>query len=1212
MPGPALAQTPAPVQAPIPAPTVTPGPAPTVTQPRGNAAAQEALNGGGGEAVQIFVTEIESGGAARAREMLAAAGPGDRSTVEAAVRQALGEEEATALIAEVPVGAGRTPPVEEAPQEEEQEPVEEQTVEETAALGGDGTGGTGGAGGPGGPGQGVAGGPSTSGPAPAPPGANVQGLPTSDLALIHQELIEHQRWSGARTEVGEPGSPERAAFIAERAGEGAISGGLTGMGLGFGMGMVGKLAARFVPIPGVGAILGGAMSVYGLATRDWGQTADTIGRFGEGDSTYELLANSLASVSEIIQLVCDIMNVIAGVIGVISAVMWIVSIITVGLASPLAATLSAIAMGIGAASGVLDLINNLILQPAVLLFRALHTFGSEADPGQVEAQGAGISDASGRAAGALGGWVGGKAGEAAGSAPGDRHVQTTLGEGTAETGPQPQPRTAMPEAPAPTAGDGPTPVAGDGPTPTAGDGPTPVRGAEPPAPSGPASSGPDAPRTDGPDALARGAADAPTSGQAGPETAARRQRGLAALREQFRVHMDNEARITSQRDQQIEQARADAMETRSRELEASTRQRHDEIEADFQRRVQDPEVMLDRHRFLMEAGDAAHRQRMNELDAAGQGFRDASEAASTTFQERTQAIEASRNRELEAVDMRRLRQQLLLMEGRDSTAPEITQQLRQQYDLEHAQATRAIVERHNVESSAAATEYDARVRAASDAQRQGIEGAQTRYDEAMRNAESHFDQSQRQPFDTRHAEVDADAAAQRDAAGDAAATAATPGADATMNRDLDAARGEFWSPGRHLEMVGAAGEALANPQTRRTAMQDLGDAMARSRLDYVNGMEAWRPEWWGKTLGRSGVVDFVLWPFVQDVTMPWIYKDNIAAGPQGLMARSNEQISKPMDLLKDPVKNAISEGLEQDHHPDGKGAQDGEQAATLSLEEGVEVTNTEPVDPRYEEPPGTPEQLDLIMSQIEEALAARAQAEAAELQMTAAGEEHAANQAPIDQCVTETQAAMSAQQAHEEAVARRQQANQQQQQRQQEAQGLLEGYPERAAGLAVIKGPLLAFQGFTHLASKLPGGAGRAMLRMNEDANRMSEAFAQMDGTMSEQAAQQPAQAEALSGDAQRLTAVQEQTGTSRTDLDTAGQGARGLSDANTARVNDAATAREEARSQKDQLGGAIEARQAEHASLQAELTGWALRHREQRFAAQAQTRANLQGRAAS
>lgn len=1207
-------ETPTPQQAPAPAPAPSVQ-APAVTQPRGNAAAAANLQGqapagGGGEAVQIIANEI--GGPGDARQMLGQAPAGDRPVVEQATREALGEEDAAAVLADAPAPTVAAPPaVQPAPPAETQGgPGQEGAQGEGQEQGGPGQEeGEGGKGGeqPGGGQQGGDGGLMT-GPLPTAPASEVGGLGSSDLALIHEELIEHQRWSGARTQVGEPGSTERAAFIAERAGEGAIQGGLTGLGLGFAAGAIGKLAARFVPIPGVGAILGGAMSVYGLATRDWGQTADTIGKFGEGDSTYEVLANTLASVSEVIQLVCDIMNVIAGIIGVISAVMWIITIITVGVASPLAATLSAIALGIGAASGVLDLINNLVLQPAVLLFRALHAFKSEADPREVEAQGAGISDASGRAAGALGGWVGGKAGEAAGSKAGDAYLQSRHGSGTAETGPQATPRTEVPEVAPTRAADGPAPVQG-------ADAPTPVQGADAPAP-----------RTEAPDVVRQGAADAPTTqgadaptqGADGP-SAQQRQKGLAAVRERFRTHIEAEARITQQRNQAIEDARSQARQQKAQELETSRQQQHEQIDADFQRRLQQPEVIQDRHRYQMEVNDSAHQHRMADIEAASQQFKSSSDQASLEFQQRQQSIEQSRNAQLQDVDTKRVRQELWLMENRDSMSPDVARQMKQDFNTEHSQARLEIVQQHAAQSRAASAEYDAAFKQATDASNHAMQQAETRYNDSRRSAMDQYDAQQRAPFDARRADVDADISRQADLAGEQGAANATPGADRTMNQQMGEQNKGFWTLREHWEMMKAAPEALMNPQSRAAAGQDLSDAMVRSRLDYANGQEQWRPDSWKKTLGRSPLLDTLLYPFAEDLYGPFIIAGRTRAGPQGNAARANERLGnigvqagqKTYDLATDKAgrddkakKEAatVSSGL---YTSDNPGMKEKDQLGAALTPGGPALANTERVNPNYEEPPGTPEQLDLILNQIEEALAARAQAEAAEQQMSAQGQAHEQNQAPIQECVQETQTAMSAQQAHEQAVARRQSANAEQQARQQEAQGMLEGYPERAAGLAVIKGPLAAFQGFTWIASKLPGSAGRAMQSMNNDANQMSEAFAQMDSTMATEAAKGPDAQAQLQGDAQVLTATQEQAATSGTNLDTAQQGAQGLQQANQTAISDTATAEEEARSQKEQLDSAAETKRAEHQSLTAELTGWAQRHREARMVALAQQQQN-------
>ncbi|MCB1902218.1 MAG: hypothetical protein KDH16_23215, partial [Rhodocyclaceae bacterium] len=289
----------------------------------------------------------------------------------------------------------------------------------------------------------------------------LESLATGDIALIDEELAEHQRWGAASARVGEAGSARRADFIVDQAGAGALGGFGHGalMGAAVGAGsqaleigaarLVARLAgpalARSFPLPAIGAVIGGVFSAYDLATRDWGHTGETIGRFGEGGSIYEQLANSIAAVSEIIGIATAVLNVIAGVIGAISIAMWVITVLTVGVASPLAATLSTIAMAIGMATMVLDGINALVLQRLVTLFRALHTFTSQADPSDVEQQGGRIAAAAGASAGFVGGMAGGLAGGGA-TAAGARR----LGIG------HPPPHVPGVEPPRPAAGEGPT------------------------------------------------------------------------------------------------------------------------------------------------------------------------------------------------------------------------------------------------------------------------------------------------------------------------------------------------------------------------------------------------------------------------------------------------------------------------------------------------------------------------------------------------------------------------------------------------------------------------------------------------------------------------------------------------------------------------------------------------------------------------------------
>lgn len=294
--------------------------------------------------------------------------------------------------------------------------------------------------------------------------ASLDALATSDVALIDEELAEHQRWGAAVERVGAAGSDTRARFLAQQADAGLVGGGAQAFATGAGMGaatraleiggeraairLAGQAAGRAAPIPAIGAVIGGVMSAMDLAERDWSQTGQTIGRFGQGASDYETLANSIAAVSEIISVYTSVLNVIAGVIGAISIAMWVITVVTVGVASPLAVTLSTIAAAIGIATMILDGINSLVLQPLVTTFRALHAFKSQADPTQVEEQGAQVRQAAAAGAGFVGGFAGGMAGSHGASAAGRR------------LGVVPPHAPATPhETPPPAAGDGPTIIA---------------------------------------------------------------------------------------------------------------------------------------------------------------------------------------------------------------------------------------------------------------------------------------------------------------------------------------------------------------------------------------------------------------------------------------------------------------------------------------------------------------------------------------------------------------------------------------------------------------------------------------------------------------------------------------------------------------------------------------------------------------------------------
>jgi hypothetical protein len=258
-------------------------------------------------------------------------------------------------------------------------------------------------------------------PNAAPGGAGGVGA-QGDLTTVNEELAIHQEWAAtpgavaarggaATSEVGAAGSDERAAFLADAAGGGLLKGFGEGFETGFLMGVGLGLLEHCVPIPGLGLIIGGGLALHGIVS-NWDTTSATIGAMGTGASIYEELANDLAGIAAIIDLVINILNVIGGIAGAIALVMWIISVATLGAASPIAAAITAITGGVLMGAGIFNAVAQSVLQPCVAMFRAMHAFTSQASPAEVSVQGTKISAATA----IMGGQIGGLAGALAGGA----------------------------------------------------------------------------------------------------------------------------------------------------------------------------------------------------------------------------------------------------------------------------------------------------------------------------------------------------------------------------------------------------------------------------------------------------------------------------------------------------------------------------------------------------------------------------------------------------------------------------------------------------------------------------------------------------------------------------------------------------------------------------------------------------------------------------
>ena len=260
------------------------------------------------------------------------------------------------------------------------------------------------------------------------------------MDLISTELAEHHRWAAAGEAVGAASSGDRAAFIAGQVGSGAGE----GFGTGFVTGLVTTIGIQAleaglqevagVAIPGVGQVIGGVMSAYALVS-GWNRNVTAISHMGEGRSGYEEAANDIEGVCAVLDIASNVVNVIAGVVGIVAVASAAAALVTLGALSPLAITAGSIAAAIGVAGMVLGLVK-MALQPLVLLFRALHTFTSQADPREIEGQGHTLNEGAREMGGALGGLAG-----AAAAGLGKSHS-----EEVPPTGDEPPPPESLPPA----------------------------------------------------------------------------------------------------------------------------------------------------------------------------------------------------------------------------------------------------------------------------------------------------------------------------------------------------------------------------------------------------------------------------------------------------------------------------------------------------------------------------------------------------------------------------------------------------------------------------------------------------------------------------------------------------------------------------------------------------------------------------------------------
>jgi hypothetical protein len=163
---------------------------------------------------------------------------------------------------------------------------------------------------------------------------------------------------------------------------------------------------------------------------------------------------------------------------------------------------------------------------------------------------------------------------------------------------------------------------------------------------------------------------------------------------------------------------------------------------------------------------------------------------------------------------------------------------------------------------------------------------------------------------------------------------------------------------------------------------------------------------------------------------------------------------------------------------------------------GQLVVKGERLNPHYTPPPGSPQDLAMIMQYVEKNFEKKSEAEAAQRD-AAAKKAKAEGDAPrLAQLQAEGQKAQQVNSAHQSSVAQKDAANVEQKGRQGEAASTIDGYSGKAAGLSAITTPMEGFAKFTSIGVEL---GVDSFSKMNKDTTKILGEFKKMDATMKAQ-----------------------------------------------------------------------------------------------------------------
>ncbi|WP_137918692.1 hypothetical protein [Hydrogenophaga sp. 2FB] len=289
--------------------------------------------------------------------------------------------------------------------------------------------------------------------------------------------------------------------------------------------------------------------------------------------------------------------------------------------------------------------------------------------------------------------------------------------------------------------------------------------------------------------------------------------------------------------------------------------------------------------------------------------------------------------------------------------------------------------------------------------------------------------------------------------------------------------------------------------------------------------------------------------------------------------------------------------------PHGRGPAYAVSVAGLNPGESMEL----PINPAYPPPPGTPDQLDALLEQVDTARRTADVLSDTEDSMAANTETELEHQSGLEEATVVGEDLTAERETHAGEVDTTTTANDDMLTQAGEAYDSLGNSAREAGALASLVTSLQAFRGMAHLFSYLPGSLGESAETARDDSARLIETLNRVSDADAAQA-NVDAGRENIEGDGERIDTVTTEGETTDTTITEGTDALVELQATNEASLAETQATHEQATSERRAAEDSESDAQGAHDSLLAELQAWAQQHQQARETAVSQALGTYEG----